>query len=82
MTVSMQATPIRTGLFLITPNDANNLPTTAVGLVIGNTAGNVRILTDDGDDVTVAVGAHQFLQVQVNRVFATGTTATAIYGYR
>lgn len=82
MPVSMQATPIRTGLFLITPNDATNLPTTAVGILIGATAGNIRVLTEDNDDVTVAVAANQFLQVQVKRVFATGTTATAIYGYR
>jgi hypothetical protein len=47
-------------------------------LYIGG-AGNIRVLTAGGDDVTFnGVVAGTFLPVQVVRVFSTGTTATNI----
>lgn len=47
-------------------------------LYIGG-AGNLRVLTASGDDVTfTGVLAGSYLPVQVQRVFATGTTATNI----
>lgn len=82
MTIQQNPTTIRSGAFLITPSNTVDLPNVAVGLLIGETGGNVRILTPDGDDVTIPVNTHQFLQVQARRVFATGTTATTIHGLR
>ena len=47
-------------------------------LYIGG-AGNLRVLTAGGDDVTFnGVLAGSFLPVQVTRVFVTGTSATNI----
>lgn len=71
----------------VTPSDTVNIP--YVGgdgttpswpcvLYIGG-AGNIRVLTAGGDDVTFnGVVAGTFLPVQVVRVFSTGTTATNI----
>ena len=54
------------------PNDAPCV------LYIGG-AGNLRVLTAGGDDVTfTGVLAGSYLPVQVQRVFATGTSATNI----
>lgn len=78
----MQATTFRLGAFVITPSDAANLPDTAVGVLVGGTAGNIRVLTDAGDDITIAVTSFQTLPIQVAKVFATGTTATPLYGLR
>jgi hypothetical protein len=71
----------------VTPSDTVNIPNVATEdgsgnngcvLYIGGT-GNIRVLTAGGDDVTftqVQVGT--FLPIQVLRVYATNTTATAI----
>lgn len=71
----------------VTPSDTVNIP--YVGgdtytnkwpavLYIGG-AGNIRVLTAGGDDVTFnGVVAGTFLPIQVIRVFSTGTTATNI----
>lgn len=72
---------------VVTPSDTVDIP--YVGgdtytnkwpcvLYIGG-AGNIRVLTAGGDDVTFnGVVAGTFLPVQVVRVFSTGTTATNI----
>lgn len=80
--ISMAPTAIRSDAFLITPSDANNLPDVAVGIIVGNTAGNIRLVTEAGTELTIPVSAHQFLQLQVRKVFATGTTATTLHGLR
>jgi hypothetical protein len=69
----------------VTPSDTVNIPSVSGGtndegciLYIGG-AGNLKVLTIGGDEVTfTAVPVGTTLQVRVHRVFATGTTATAI----
>ena len=53
-------------------------PSNGCVLYVG-VAGDVRLLTADGDDITLkTVGAGSFLPVQTLKVFATTTTATDI----
>ena len=71
----------------VTPSDTVNIP--YVGgdgttpnwpcvLYIG-TGGNLRVMTEGGDDVTFSnVAAGAFLPVNVVRVYATNTTASNI----
>src|SRR4051794_3645169 len=60
----------------ITPSDSVNLPFTSRGLWIGG-GGSVSVVTLGGQTVTfAAVPAGFVLPVQVQRVNATGTTAT------
>lgn len=69
----------------VTTSDTVDIPSVNGGtdnrgpvLYIGG-AGNVRVLTEGGDDVIFyGVAAGQFLPVHVVRVFATGTSATNI----
>jgi hypothetical protein len=69
----------------VTPSNTVDIPFVGGGdiawpcvLYIGG-AGNLRVLTAGGDDVTFnGVLAGSFLPVQVNRVFASGTSATNI----
>ena len=68
----------------VTPSDTVDIPSVTGGtnngcvLYVGG-AGNVRVLTVGGDDVTfVGLSAGQFIPVQVKRVYATSTTATNI----
>jgi len=65
----------------IVPSDTVNIVDVSGGsnngcvLYVG-TAGNLRVLTVGGDDVTfVGINTGAFIPVQVLRVFATGTTA-------
>jgi hypothetical protein len=65
----------------IVPSDTANIADVSGGsnngcvLYVG-TAGNLRVLTVGGDDVTfVGINTGAFIPVQVLRVFATGTTA-------
>ena len=56
-------------------------PSNGCVLYVGG-AGNVRLLTADGDDITLkTVGAGSFLPVQTLKVFATRTTATDIVAF-
>ncbi len=66
----------------VTPNDGADLPKvfariTAVG------AGNIAVVCSGGGSVTLGIAAGGVLPVFVDRVLATGTTATgivALYG--
>ena len=61
----------------VTPSDTNNLREPSVVFV--GSAGNVRVLTSQGSDVTfTGVLGGSVLPVQVIRVFATNTTATGL----
>lgn len=70
---------------VVTPSNTADIPYVGGGttswpcvLFIGG-AGNLRVLTAGGDDVTfTGVLAGSFLPVQVTRVYSTGTTATNI----
>lgn len=60
----------------VTPSDLVDLPFVSRALYIG-TAGDLRVLTRDGQDVTYRnVSGTKVLRVA--RVFATGTTAADI----
>lgn len=68
----------------VTPSDTVNIPAITGGtnngcvLYVGG-AGNLKVLTVGGDEVTLtAVPVGTFVPVQVLRVFSTGTTATNI----
>ena len=65
------------GAAAVTPNDGANLAVAGSrGLWVGG-AGNVAVVTAQGDSVTfTGVPAGYLLQVAVSRVLATGTTAT------
>lgn len=67
------------GAVAITPSNTVNLANPSV--VYAGVAGDVRVLTAQGDDVTfVGVLAGTVLPVQAIRVFATSTTATSLVG--
>jgi len=62
----------------VTPDDDNDLTYVTRGLFVGG-AGNVAVITMGGDTVTfTGVVAGSILPIRVNRVKATGTTATDI----
>jgi hypothetical protein len=79
---SGRAVPISgpaTDLIPVTPDDAADLPATAVALYAEG-AGAVVIDTVSGDGPrTVSVAANMLLPVGVRRVRATGTTATGLH---
>lgn len=62
----------------VVPSDATLLPDPTRGLYVGST-GNVKVDMVSGGTVTfTAVPAGVLLPIQVERVYATGTTATSI----
>ena len=72
---------IAAGGFLITPSDDNDLPETANGIRVGG-AGDVAIETIQGDSLTLTVTAGESVYFKIRKVLSTGTTATALVGYR
>lgn len=66
----------------VTPNDGADLPK-VFARITALVAGNVQVTCSGGGTVTLAIAAGGVLPVFVDRVFATGTTATgivALYG--
>lgn len=66
--------------FVITPDDAVNLPLATQAIYVGGT-GNITGVLPDGSTVLISaipVGAQ--IPVQFKRINATGTTATLIVG--
>ena len=68
----------------VTPSDTANIPSVSGGtnngcvLYVGS-AGNLRVQTVGGDDVTFNnINTGAFIPVQILRVYATGTTASNI----
>lgn len=67
------------GAFAITPSNSANLANVAVVYV--GVAGNVRVTTAQGDDVTfLGLVAGTVIPVQVLKVWSTSTTATNLIG--
>lgn len=67
--------------FTVTPNDDADLTRVASYLRIGG-AGNLKVTTENGDDVTIpSVLAGELIWLRVRRVWATGTTATGIVSF-
>ena len=76
-TVLTTSVAIATGASYTIYSQSTN-PSNGCVLYVG-VAGDVRVLTADGDDITLkTVGAGSFLPVQTLKVFATNTTATDI----
>ena len=66
----------------VTPNDGADLPN-IFARITAAVAGNVAVVCSGGGSVTLAIAAGGVLPVFVDRVLATGTTATgivALYG--
>ena len=63
----------------IVPNDAADLARVTLGLNVA-TPGIVRVTTVSGDVADVHVAAGVAFPIRVERVWATGTTATGIRG--
>ena len=68
----------------VTPSDTANIPSVSGGtnngcvLYVGS-AGNLRVQTVGGDDVTFNnINTGAFTPVQIVKVYATGTTASNI----
>lgn len=64
----------------VTPNDSTDLATIATrGLYIGGTGAVVVTMSGGGSNVTFSgIAAGTILPIRVDRVLATGTTASAI----
>lgn len=65
------------GGIAVTPNDNTNLTIPARWLYIG-VSGDVAVHTADGSELTFKAVPVGILEVQVQRVLSTGTTATNI----
>lgn len=61
----------------VTPNDSTDLPKLAA-VIFCRVSGDIRVTASGGGTVTLAGIAGFALPVLVDRVFATGTTATGI----
>jgi len=78
MSLGPNATHVAEYAAVVTPNDSVDLPLKARALFVGG-AGNIAVVTRGGSSVTfTGVAAGSILPVAVNRVLATGTTATNI----
>lgn len=63
----------------ITPSDATVLPDGIRGVWVGGAGNLTVILSGDAKEITLAgVPAGTLLPIQISKVMATGTTATAI----
>lgn len=63
----------------VTPSDSDDLVITGRAIRITGDAGDVKFTTVGGDTVTVPMPQHWREDVQVTRIWATGTTATGIF---
>ncbi|MBU2867482.1 spike base protein, RCAP_Rcc01079 family [Pacificibacter marinus] len=64
----------------VTPNDAADLSDVAVALY-AETGGSIAFVTASGQSRTVSVSDFSILPVGVQRVLATGTTASGIHAF-
>lgn len=69
------------GLFAITPSDSVDLTDPAAALWV-TVAGTVKFITMDDDTVTLTLASGIVHPFKAKRVYATGTTATGIFGIR
>lgn len=67
--------------FAITPSDTVALTRPCQSFTVG-VAGNVSVLTAAGETVVIPVIAGFVYPLLVNRVNATGTTATGVVGFQ
>lgn len=64
---------------VITPNDSADLATSMVIEVV--TAGAVHFRTTGGQELTRTFSAGDVIKARVSKIWATGTTATTLWGY-
>lgn len=69
-----------TDAFAITPSDSVNFTQGMVRGIFVGAAGNVVVVTPQGNAVTFAAGAGSVLPVCALRVNSTNTTATGLVG--
>lgn len=78
--VSVSAPSFRSSAQAITPSDAVELVSPAVGLFVGG-AGNVVAVTEAGEEITfTGITAGTLLPFVFRQIKATGTTATSLVG--
>ena len=67
----------------VTPNDdADIIPgAAAIGIIVKGDAGNVVVVTVEGNTRTVPMTAGETLPVGITRVRSTSTTATGIWAF-
>lgn len=66
----------------VTPNDAQNLPRGLCRAIYTGSGGAIALQAEEGVTVTLAnLPAGQSLDLKVQRVLATGTTATGIHAF-
>tara|TARA_R110000796_G_scaffold224571_1_gene340887 strand:- start:224 stop:478 length:255 start_codon:yes stop_codon:yes gene_type:complete len=76
---SYENTGVARGIISVTPNDStDNVPEQCIGLYAGS-GGDITIITELGDTVTIPIAPLSPLYVAVSRVKSTGTTATNIF---
>ncbi len=80
---SQDVTKYAVEIFLITPDDANDLPfiTRAISF---SAAGAISVVTHDGTSIVIPSGslaAGVLHPIGLKRILATGTTAADIVGY-
>lgn len=68
------------GGFDVTPSNSNDLPQVAEYLRV-NGAGQVTLVTADGDTLAMDCADGEYIWVRTRRVNATGTSATGIQGF-
>jgi hypothetical protein len=69
------------GGFAITPNDAADLAVATRQIRVTGTAGQIAVIWIGGDETIEPVAAGDVLDWRIQRVKATGTTATGLRGY-
>lgn len=70
--------PLSDGVEIV-PDDAEDLPTVTRAVHVG-VSGNLRVTLVSGRVVTLTAVAAGWHPIRVTRVWAAGTTATALFG--
>lgn len=68
-----------TGMFAFTKSDTVNEPIVGRGLMV-SADGNVKVVFENGDTVTLALKAGVLYPFMLKRVFSTGTDAVTCFG--
>lgn len=70
------------GLFVVTPDDNADLPHVIQYFRVGSTAGDVEVVSRNGDTVVIpSVQIGEVIVGEFMRIKAAGTTATGITGF-
>lgn len=61
----------------VLPSDTTDIAVTSRAIYVGG-AGDLRVTLSEGDTVTLSAAGAGWHPIRVNRIWATGTTATSI----